>query len=109
MEIQIEYEIIDDEYVYCNWTLKIDDWKMEDTCRMSYSKQWIVCEDGKIIGEENHYEWESPNSDLGSLLGLENEDGNPDYDFGDIVQEMDSDIQNWLNENMKNKSTKHYN
>mgnify|MGYP003115193667 FL=1 len=99
MEIEIEYEVIDDEYVYCNYTIKIDDWELSDTCRMSYSKQF----------DEGHYEWESPNCDLGSLLGLEDEDGNPDYDFGGIVSEIESEIQNWLNENMKNKSTKHYN
>ncbi len=95
MKIEIEYEVFSDEDVNCNWKITDGDFVMEDICRMSYIQQF----------KENHFEWESPNSDLGSLLGLEDCDEYPDYDWGDIIRDIEDEIQTWLNENMKNKNT----
>ena len=92
-------EIIDDEYVHFTVIITIDEThEIDELVRMSYEEQY-----------DGTYEWESPNSDLGSLLGFEENDEHPEFqneDFGEIVDECRSEITNWLNSNMRNRDTK---
>ena len=61
-EINLEkIEKIDEEYVVFDVKIVIDEkHEIEEYVRMSYEKQY-----------DGSYEWESPNSDLGSLLGYD--------------------------------------
>ncbi len=91
-------EIVDDEYVRFVVIITIDDThEIDEFVRMSYEEQY-----------DGTHEWESPNSDLGSLLGLEDDEDQPqfsDEDWGLIVDECRSEISNWLNTNMTNRDT----
>ena len=98
-EIKIE-EInkVDEEYVGFHVKITVDEkHEIEDYVRMSYEKQY-----------NGEYEWESPNCDLGSLIGLEDDDDQPEFkneNWGQIIDETRIEIQNWLNKNMDNKNT----
>ena len=91
-------EIIDDEYVHFTVKITIDEThEIDELVRMSYEKQY-----------DGSYGWESPNSDLGSLLGFDENDEYPEFqdeDFGQIIYDCRDEIENWLNENMEKKST----
>ena len=98
-EIKLEkIEKIDEEFVCFDVKIVIDDkFEIEEFVRMCYLKQY-----------DGSYEWESPNCDLGSILGYDENDEYPEFeneDFGEILSEGINEIENWLNENMENKNT----